>query len=229
MQQLPLGVRWRDSSVFATFVRGPNALAVDALESRDPQRAACIWLWGGVATGKSHLLQAACALAGDLGEPAAYFPMRERAQFAPDSLAGCEQLPLVCLDDVAQIAGDAAWNRALFNLYNGLMEHQGRLLLAAEQPPSGLAWALPDLGSRMAAGLVMQLRALDERGQVDVLRLRARRHGLELPEETAHYLLRRFPRDLRTLCGLLDTLDAASLASQRRLTVPFIKEILSSG
>lgn len=228
MQQLPLGVRWRDSSVFATFVRGPNALAVSALESGDSGPAGVIWLWGAGATGKSHLLQAACARAGELGQLAGYFPMRERAQFTSESLVGCERLALVCIDDVDEISNHPSWDRALFTLHNGLLEQQGKLVLSAEQPPAGLRWALPDLASRMAASLVLQLRPLEEDDQVEVLRLRARRRGLELPEDTARYLLRRVPRDLRTLCALLEALDVASLASQRRLTVPFIKDVLAS-
>jgi DnaA family protein len=228
MEQLPLGVRWHDNSVFATFVRGPNALAVRELESQATDAARVIWMWSAAATGKSHLLQAACAHAGDLGRTAAYFPMRERAEFASGSLAGCERLSLVCIDDVDRVAGDAAWNRSLFNLHNGLLEQQGKLVLTAERAPAGLQWALPDLASRMAASLVLQLRVLEEEDQAEVLRLRAQRRGLELPEETARYLLRRVPRDLRSLCALLETLDVASLASQRRLTVPFIREVLAS-
>lgn len=228
MQQLPLGVRWRDSSVFATFVRGPNALAVNALESFGAGRAGVVWLWGTAATGKSHLLQASCARAGELDQRSAYFPMRERAQFDSGAFTGCERLALVCIDDVDQVANDPAWNRALFTLHNGLQEQLGKLVLSAPQPPAGLRWALPDLASRMAASLVLQLRPLDDDDQVEVLRLRARRRGLELPEDTARYLLRRVPRDLRTLCALLETLDVASLASQRRLTVPFIKGVLAS-
>jgi DnaA-homolog protein len=229
MQQLPLGVRWRDSSVFSTFVADGNSLAVDALTTWNAQRNPVIWLWGAPGTGKSHLLQAACALEGGRGAASAFFPLHERAQFGSDALSGCEQLPLVCLDDVDQVAGDLAWNRALFVLHNGLLEQHGRLLLSASDAPAGLAWALPDLASRMAGALVIQLRALDEMGQVQVLRLRARRRGLDLPDEVAQYLLRRVPRDLRTLCNLLDTLDTASLASQRRLTVPFIRQILGPG
>jgi DnaA family protein len=228
MQQLPLGVRWRDNSVFATFVRGPNALAVSELESAATDAARVLWMWSAAATGKSHLLQAACAQAGALGRTAAYFPMRERAEFTSGSLAGCERLSIVCIDDVDLVAGDAAWNRALFNLYNGLVEQQGKLVLTAGRAPAGLHWALPDLASRMSASLVLQLRVLEEDDQVEVLRLRAQRRGLELPEETARYLLRRVPRDLRSLCALLETLDVASLASQRRLTVPFIREVLAS-
>jgi len=59
------------------------------------------------------------------------------------------------------------------------------------------------------------------------LQTRARLRGLELPEETAVYLQRHYPRDMNSLMGLLDTLDLASLAEQRRLTVPFIRAVLS--
>ena len=70
------------------------------------------------------------------------------------------------------------------------------------------------------------LRSLDEPGVLAALACRARGRGLELPDETAQFLLRRFPRDLPTLFSLLDTLDTASLVEQRRLTVPFVKSVL---
>ena len=47
-------------------------------------------------------------------------------------------------------------------------------------------------------------------------------------EETAQFMLRRFPRDLPTLFALLDTLDTASLIEQRRLTIPFVKSVLDN-
>jgi DnaA family protein len=79
---------------------------------------------------------------------------------------------------------------------------------------------------RCAAGAVFQLRALPEEEQHAALQLRARLRGLELPEETWQWLRRRLPRDMRTLYELLDTLDEAALTAQRRLTVPFIREVL---
>ena len=118
------------------------------------------------------------------------------------------------------------WESALFSLYNALLDQQRSLLIAALVPPAGLAWRLPDLASRMNAALVLALRPLQEREQLAALALHAGARGLELPEETARYLMTRFPRDLRTLCGLLDALDTASLAAQRRLTVPFIKQVI---
>ena len=60
------------------------------------------------------------------------------------------------------------------------------------------------------------------------LKLRAELRGLELPEDTARWLQRRFPRDMRSLYQVLDTLDEAALIEQRRLTIPFIREVLRS-
>jgi DnaA family protein len=58
------------------------------------------------------------------------------------------------------------------------------------------------------------------------LQLRARQRGFELPDDVAHYLLRRAPRDPASLFALLDRLDYASLAAQRKLTIPFVRELL---
>ena len=56
--------------------------------------------------------------------------------------------------------------------------------------------------------------------------MRAAYRGFDLPDEVGSYLFRRYPRDLEYLMHVLEALDVASLAAQRRLTVPFIKKVL---
>src|SRR5262245_63816218 len=127
MEQLPLGVRWRDQSVFESFFVGPNTLLVEQLRDlhrNGRARAGTLWIWGPEASGKSHLLQAVCAQTGAAGGRAAYFPLRDAALVTPAALTGCEQLDVVCIDDVELAAGNAEWERALFNLYLGLAEQQ---------------------------------------------------------------------------------------------------------
>ncbi len=58
------------------------------------------------------------------------------------------------------------------------------------------------------------------------MQLRAAQRGMDLPEETATYLQRRVPRNLAWLCDFLDALDEASLSAQRRLTIPFVRDVL---
>jgi len=228
MQQLPLGVRLPDRAVFESFLPGRNAEALEHLR-RIPlgEASGLTWLCGPHGAGKTHLLQAVCAAASERLH-AAFVPLGQLAPLGVEVLEGLRQLECLCLDDIDRIAGDGAWEQGLFGLLRELEEAGGRLVLAAQAPPALLPWALADLGSRCAAGVIFQLRVLDEQEQHAALQLRARLRGLELPEETWRWLQRRFPRDMRTLYELLDTLDAAALAAQRRLTIPFIREVLRS-
>jgi DnaA-homolog protein len=227
MRQLPLGIRAPDHAVFASFLAGRDAHAVEHLRSLAAGPAAgAVWICGPGGVGKTHLLQATCVLASERLR-AAYLPLRELGPLGSGALEGLAELDCVCLDDLDAVAGDAAWERALFGLHREMEERGGRVLAAARAPPALIEWALQDLGSRWAASAVFQLRGLEESQLTRALQLRARVRGLDLPDQTARWLQRRFPRDMRTLYDLLDTLDQAALVARRRLTVPFIRSVLS--
>jgi DnaA-homolog protein len=220
VKQLALGVRLRAGAVFDSFWPGFNGEVVAAVRA---QSTVPLWLWGASGSGKTHLLQAACAAAR---EAAAYFPLARPLALPPEALAGFERTRLLCIDDVDAVAGDPAWERALFQLFNEAAELRTRLIFAAAGPPRQSNWCLEDWRSRAAACIVYQLRELDDDGRIEALRLRAAQRGLQLPYETSEYLLKRMPRDLRSLFEVLDQLDEASLEAQRRLTIPFIRDAL---
>ena len=220
MKQLALGVRLRADAVFESFWAGQNGEIVAAL--RTPN-ATPLWLWGAPGSGKTHLLQAVCAAAG---EAAAYFPLARSIALPPEALPGFERSGVLCIDDVDAVAGDLAWEGTLFRLFNEAAELRTRLIFAAAGPPRQSDWRLEDWRSRAASCVVYQLRDLDDEGRIEALRLRAAQRGLQLPYETSEYLLKRMPRDLRSLFEVLDQLDEASLVAQRRLTIPFIRDAL---
>ena len=220
MRQLALGVKLRDDVNFDSFLEGGNAELVAVLRAAT---APFIWLWGSPGSGKTHLLQAACAAAR---AGVAYLPLARGSGLSPDALAGFETAGVLCIDDADEVAGDPPWERALFGLFNASVEMGTRLIFAARAAPRSLPWVLEDWRSRAAACAVYHVRELDEAGRVEVLRRRAQRRGLELPAETAEYLMKRTTRDLCSLLAVLDALDEASLAAQRRLTLPFIRAAL---
>lgn len=221
--QLPLNIGLRDAATFSNFLPAANAAACHALEQgQEP----FVYLWGAPGSGKSHLLQAACHAVSEAGGTAIYLPLAEREGMAPAMLEGMEQMALVCLDDIDAVAGDAAWEQALFHLYNRLRESGRRLLAAGRAAPGALGLQLADLISRLGWGPVYQLQVLTDEEKGRALQQRAANRGMQLPPEVASYLLQRAPRDMHALFALLERLDEVSLAAQRKLTIPFVREII---
>jgi len=226
VRQLPLGVTLPLAARFETFVAGDNAACVAALEAQAAGGGLpVVWVAGAPGTGRTHLLLAACARAGARGRRAACLPAASLLELGPEALDGFETLDLACVDDVGRVLGDPRWERRLFSLFNALTE-RGSLVFSASGPPGAFAIGLPDLASRLRAAAVFRLVPLDEARQAEALEARARHRGIELPAESLQYLLRRAPRDFPTLCRILDELDVAQLAAQRRLTIPLVRETL---
>lgn len=224
MSQLALPLKLQDHAVFDSFLPAGNEGLVAFLEDAVASRAGpgC-WIAGAPAAGKTHLLQAVCERAGDAAQ---FVPLEVLAEAGPGILEGLQARSFVCIDDIDRVAGDDAWELALFTLCNALADAGGILVCAAAAMPKECGYALPDLESRFGRLAAYQLRPLDEAGRIEALRLRARHRGLELPVETAAFLLTRSRRDMASLCELLDRLDSEALKAQRRLTIPFVRDVL---
>lgn len=228
MRQLTLGVQLKERATFASFLTARNVELVAHLRNvaaTAPAGAGATWLAGPHTSGKSHLLQAVCAAVGPAVR-AAYLPLESLLPFGPEALDGAESLDLACYDDVQTVAGLDDWERRLFSLWQRAQERQTTLLFAARENPAYVDFGLKDLKSRLTSATVFPVRELNDDEQIEALDLRAHLRGFELPAETARYLQRRFPRDMRTLCEILDTLDDAAFAAQRRITIPFIRGVI---
>nr|WP_290636038.1 DnaA regulatory inactivator Hda [Aquisalimonas sp.] len=225
--QLPLGIRWNDAASMESFCPGANAQALAAVERLLAGGEQCVYLHGAAGTGRSHLLQAASRALGDRGQSVAYLPLGQGLPLSPEVLDGMERLALVALDDLDAIAGEPAWEEAVFHAFNRLRDSGVRVLISAGDRPEAAGFLLPDLVSRLQWGLMQRLRPMDDDDKLAALRHRAGLRGLDLPAEVGRYLMRRQPRDTASLFQLLETLDQAALAEQRRLTVPFVREVLA--
>jgi DnaA family protein len=227
--QLSLPLYLPDDETFASFYPGENSSLLAALQGAlQQEHGTYIYFWSREGGGRSHLLHAACAELSQRGEAVGYVPLDKRAYFVPEVLDGMEQLSLVCIDNIECIAGEAEWEMAIFNLYNRILETgRTRLLITGDRPPRQLNLHLPDLASRLDWGQIYKLQPLGDEDKLLALQLRSKLRGFELPEDVGRFLLKRLDREMRTLFMTLDQLDHASITAQRKLTIPFVKEILS--
>jgi DnaA-homolog protein len=197
MQQLVLDIGPAAQPDFDNYIAGPNAEALARVRS--------------LADGS--LREAIVYLWGDPGSGRTHL-LRAAARRNPQ---------LVVADDVESL--EPAAQQQLFAAINAAREGAAPVLAAGRLSPAGLSLR-EDLRTRLAWGLVYQLKPLSDAEKAQHLRAESARRGLRLSDEVVGYLLTRFPRDLPSLNGVLDALDRYSLAAKRPVTLPLVKEAL---
>lgn len=179
------------------FVAGPNAEALARVRS--------------LAAG--GLREAVVYLWGDVGSGRSHL-LRAASRVNPK---------LVVADDAETL--DEQAQQRLFVAINAARDGASAVLAAGNRPPAQLALR-EDLRTRLAWGLVYQLRPLSDGEKAHHLRAEAARRGLRLSDEVLGYLLSRLPRDLPSLNAVLAALDRYSLATKRPVTLPLVREAL---
>jgi DnaA-homolog protein len=227
-KQLALAIKINDEATLADFNWENNGLLQQQLHHMlTLKEDRLLYLWGVEGIGKSYLLQACCQAINST-QSAIYLPLALLKEWGPQAIEGLEDQALVCLDDIDTIAGDPAWEEALFHLYNKIKDGEtGLLIISGDQPPAQSTIQLADLRSRLGWGMVIQLNELSDEEKVNTLQLHATKRGFDLPESVGHFLINRCSRNMHDLHQLLNRLDDASLAAQRKITIPFVKDILN--
>jgi len=225
--QLVLDLKLKSDATFDNLMTGQNAIAVDVLKAiAEGKGDPYCFVWAHPGDGLSHLLQAVCHHATQFSLESMYLPLAELKVFGPDFLEGVDAVPLVCIDDIHLIAGDAAWEEALFHAFNRIHERGHRLVFAAHKPAADCGFQLQDLLSRITWGISYPLLALQDEDKAKLLQQTAKRRGFNLPTDVARYLLAHYPRDMRTQLAILEKLDVVSLQEKHKVTLPFVKSKL---
>ena len=230
--QLPLRLALPAGRRFGNFEAAPeNAELVDAVRraavERTPERLLIV---GDAGSGKSHLLEAASEAASAGGDAVAFVPMRDWRSQRVDAVRGLgRDGGLLCIDDVDAAAGHRGWEEALLALVEEAGSRQARILASAGAAPSNIRFVLADLRSRLSAATLYRLRELDDESRARALRRHASGRGIEIPDDVVGYVLTRHRRDMPSLVALLDRLDHHSMVRQRRLTLPFVRDLIEAG
>ena len=228
LTQLILPIHPPDAHSFQNFYTGNNAILLNCLKSFSLKIGEpYVYIWGSSGAGCTHLLQACCHAAQQQGFFFFFLPLNTlKKTNSAEIFRGLETVDMVCIDELESLVGDSIWQESLFHFYNRLQEQARYLLIAAKNSPNQLNFSLPDLISRLASGVLFQVRELNDEQRLLALQQRAHLRGLEVSLEVGQFLLLRLPRDSQALFSALVQLDKASLSLKRKLTIPLVKNIL---
>jgi len=226
-QQLPVTFEFKANQTFDDFYPGSNQEIINQLKKTVAGTGEqLIFLWGEEGHGKSHLLQACCSEAFNQQSSSFYLDLSDSSSTDPELMTGLESFEIVCLDNIDELAQRENWELALFNFFNRHRDGNHKLIISASCPPNTIDFALADLKTRMNWGLSLKIQPLDDDHKIAALTHKAQQMGFEISTPVARFLLTHYDRNLTSLWLMLDKLDWASLAAQRKLTIPFLKQIL---
>lgn len=229
---LPVGLEFVPS--FANYYLPERSVNFEAVASlfklASGQHPSVAYVWGQAQVGLSHLLAACAGRARQLGLPVTEISLADH----PSWVAQLSDLApraggLVLMDGLEQIAGDPSAEQQIFHAYNRSHDAGCTLVFASHNSPADPGIALPDLRSRLLAGVTFHIKPLTDEDKVKALQLQAHRLGMSLGTDCAHYMVNHAPRGLSPLFALLNNLDKETLIQQRRITIPLIKQILAKG
>ena len=228
-EQIPLQFEFQSNQRFNTFYSGVNKEVITHLQqfSINKEKGQQVFIWGTAGTGKTHLLQASIQETNKQDKSTFYFSFNNNKLSSPSILEGLEHLDFVCFDNIDQIAGNTVWEQAFFDFFNLHRDNNKQLLLSASCPPEFLTIELPDLKTRMSWGLTLKLNPLTEEQQLKALIYRANNLGFEIPTQVGQFLISRYASDLPSIWKLLDKIDKETLAAKCKITVPFVKQIMT--
>lgn len=223
-QQLILNLLPAPNPTLNNFVVGKNQAAIEALQHCQPGHA--VYLWGPTGAGRSHLLQAL-----GFADEALYIH-HSNANRLLQSLNEADSISVrrIAVDGIERYDDEA--QAALFALYNRWRESASSsrafaLLTGGDRPPMAMP-VREDLRTRLGWDLVFRLELLSDEERGQALQTRAQERGLQLSPEVIQWILTHYARDMNRLSQLIDDLDHYSLERQRAITLPLLRDFLSS-
>ncbi|MDF3031269.1 MAG: regulatory inactivation of DnaA Hda protein [Moraxellaceae bacterium] len=228
-EQLLLNLRPRPDARLSDFAAPAYEELLLATHRLLAEPGGLLYIYGQPGQGRSHLLAALCGEGERLGLSTVLLPLAELCHEDAALLSGLEEQGLIAFDDIGAIAGNAAWEEALFHLFNRARAGAAtRLVFSATYLPAQCGFGLPDLVSRLALAPAWLLALPDDDSRQALLEEAARRRDLDMEEGVMRYLVNRGPREPGRLLAMVALLDRQSLMAGRRLTIPFVRQVLDS-
>lgn len=229
---------------FNNFVEGKSnqlARAASLKVGEDPGGSYNpLFIYGGVGLGKTHLMH---AIGNRIIEfnPDAHVLYVYAERFVNDMVTALRNsridefkqhyrnVDALLIDDIQFFAGKERSMEEFFHTFNALLEGQGKrqIILASDRFPRDVEGIDDRLRSRFNWGLTVHVEPPDLETRVAILRKKAEDANLNLPQDIAFFIGKRFRSNIRDLEGALQRIIAnMRLRCISELTMDFVHEAL---
>ncbi|MCG5547185.1 chromosomal replication initiator protein DnaA [Halorhodospira halochloris] len=226
---------------FDTFVEGKSnqlARAASSQVAENPGKAYNpLFLYGGVGLGKTHLMHAV-GNAMHTKRPYSQVVYLHSERFVAEMVKALQHntindfkrhyrsLDVLLIDDIQFFAGKERSQEEFFHTFNALLEGDQQIIMTCDRYPKEVDGLEERLKSRFGWGLTVAIEPPELETRVAILKSKADRDGVELPDEVAFFVAKRLRSNVRELEGALRRITANAQFTGRTIDVEFAKEAL---
>lgn len=197
------------------------------------------FLYGDVGIGKTHLIQAIGIRVKEQNPNAKvlYTTAREFQNLyqqayikksIPQFIQWFMMLDVLLLDDLQTIAGKAGTTDALFPIFNHLHQNGKQLIFTCDRPPMELDGMTDRLIDRFKWGITERLERPDAGLRKKILEFKAKKNGLEIPQEVIDYIAQNAVQSVREIEGVVMGVLTRSIALNAPITLELARDVMSN-
>ncbi|MCH5214596.1 MAG: chromosomal replication initiator protein DnaA [Muribaculaceae bacterium] len=196
------------------------------------------FLYGDVGVGKTHLMQA-IGLHVKQAFPdkrVAFLPMKEFQRLyqnaylegdIPGLLRNLMQCDVLLFDDLQEITGSkSTLNNALFPLFNHLHQHGRQMVFTCDRPPQDLEGLEDRLIDRFKWGVTEKLERPDTALRKKILTFKARKNGLDLPQDVIDFIAAAPLNSVREIEGIVIGIMTRAISLGREIDLSLAEEVV---
>ena len=218
-EQIPINFGFYLEKTLNNFIIGNNQDLYKSLISVSDINQ-LILIYGSKSSGKSHIAEAMMHL--KLND---CIQINQSTNF--DDISLSDFYDLVVIDDIDKIISNQKNEEILFTLIDNQILHKKSSVVTSTLDIDKCSITLRDLTSRLQSDKIFYINDLNDEDKIKLMMFYCSERGLEVPEKEINYIINNCSRDLYFLCAFIKTIDKTSLSMKKRITIPFIKKVIS--
>ena len=231
---------------FDTFVVGSNnnlahaaalAVAESPGEIYNP-----LFIYGGVGLGKTHLMHAIAhfILKNNPSAKILYVSSETFTNELIDAIRNKNNITttefrekyrnndVLLIDDIQFIIGKESTQEEFFHTFNALYEAKKQIVLTSDRPPKEINTLEERMKTRFEWGLLADIQPPDFETRIAIIRDKAVKMSIELPDEVSNYIAENIQSNIRQLEGAVKKIKAMHELMGERITVSLAENAIDA-